>query len=63
MRYLTTSGFRQSYRVEIGYLQPLDNWDSIATSNQIDMPRREKLERPDIDLATIPVLPQFPTAR
>ena len=54
MHYLTTSGFHQSYRVEIGYFQPLDNWHSVATSNEIDMPRRGSVELADIDLATIP---------
>jgi len=54
MHYLTTSGFHQSYRVEIGYFQPLDTWHSVATSNEIDMPRRGSVELADIDLATIP---------
>ena len=54
MHYLTTSGFHQSYRVEIGYFQPLDSWHSVATSNEIDMPRRGGVELADIDLATIP---------
>jgi hypothetical protein len=54
MHYLTTSGSHQSYRVEIGYFQPLDSWHSVATSNEIDMPRRGSLELADIDLATIP---------
>jgi hypothetical protein len=54
MHYLTTSGFHQSYRVEIGYFQPLDSWHSVATSNEIDMPRRGSVELADIDLATIP---------
>src|SRR5262245_28643971 len=54
MHYLTTSGFHQSYRVEIGYFQPLDSWHSVATSNEIDMPLRGSVELADIDLATIP---------
>ena len=54
MHYLTTSGFHQSYRVEIGYFQPLGSWHSVATSNEIDMPRRGSVELADIDLATIP---------
>ena len=54
MHYVTTSGFHQSYRVEIGYFQPLGSWHSVATSNEIDMPRRGSVELADIDLATIP---------
>jgi len=40
--------------VEIGYFQPLDSWHSVATSNEIDMPRCGSVELADIDLATIP---------
>src|SRR5262245_49701694 len=54
MHYLTTSGFHQSYSLEIGYFQPLDSWHSVATSNEIDMPRHGSVELADIDLATIP---------
>jgi hypothetical protein len=54
MHYLTISGLHHSYRVEIGYFQPLDTWHSVATSGEVDMPRHRNAELADVDLATIP---------
>lgn len=54
MHYLTISGLRDSYRVEIGYFQPLDTWHSVATSDEVDVPRHRNAELADVDLATIP---------
>jgi hypothetical protein len=54
MHYLTISGLHGSYRVEIGYFQPLDSWHSVATSDEVDMPPHGNAELADVDLATIP---------
>ena len=54
MHYLTISGLRDSYRVEIGYFQPLETWHSVATSGKVDMPPHRNVEPADVDLATIP---------
>src|SRR5262245_25064267 len=31
MHYVTISGLHNAYRVEIGYFQPFDTWNSVAT--------------------------------
>jgi hypothetical protein len=54
MRYVTTSGLHNAYRVEIGYFQPFDAWNSVATSGDVEMPSQGSVELADVDLATIP---------
>jgi Domain of unknown function (DUF4912) len=54
MHYLTVSGLHDSYRVEIGYFHPFDSWQSVATSEKVEMPPHESVELADVDLATIP---------
>ena len=54
MHYLKTSGLHNPYRVEIGYFQPFDTWNSVATSVDIEMPSRGSVELANVDLATIP---------
>ena len=54
MHYVTISGLHNSYRVEIGYFQPLDTWHSVATSDEVEMPPQGSVELGDADLATIP---------
>jgi len=54
MHYLATSGFHKSYRVEIGYFEPLDVWHSLVISDEIEMPTHASVELSDVDLATIP---------
>jgi hypothetical protein len=43
-----------SYHVEIGYYQPADVWNSIATSKEVTMPRDSFAGYGDVDPATIP---------
>jgi hypothetical protein len=43
-----------AYHVEIGYYQPADAWNSIATSDKVTMPRDSFADYGDVDLATIP---------
>lgn len=43
-----------AYHVEIGYYQPADVWNSIATSKEVTMPRDSFAGYGDVDLATIP---------
>ena len=54
MHYLTISGTHNSYRVEIGYFQPIDTWNSVARSDQVEMPPQGSVALADVDLATIP---------
>jgi hypothetical protein len=54
LHYVTTSGLHNFYRVEIGYFQPCDDWHSVATSNEIEMPPQGSVEGTDVDLTTIP---------
>jgi hypothetical protein len=54
MHYVTISGSRKAYRVEIGYFQPFDTWHSVATSDEVEMPSQGSVEIADVDLATIP---------
>jgi len=43
-----------SYHVEVGYYQPADVWNSIATSNEVTMPRDSFADDGEVGLATIP---------
>jgi len=52
--YLTVSRPRNVYRVEIGYYQPRDVWNSVAISEEIATPPDSVAENMDVDLATIP---------
>jgi hypothetical protein len=54
MHYVKTSGLHNAYRVEIGYFQPFDTWNSVATSGDVEMPSQGSVELADVDLATIP---------
>ena len=54
MHYVKTSGLHNAYRVEIGYFQPFDTWNSVATSVDVEMPSQGRVELADVDLATIP---------
>ena len=51
---LAVSEPRSVYRVEIGYYQPEDVWNSVATSDAVTMPPDRVSESEDVDLATIP---------
>ena len=44
MHYVTISGLHSSYRVEIGYFQPLDTWHCVATSGEVEMPPQGSVE-------------------
>lgn len=52
--YVKTSGLHDAYRVEIGYFQPFDTWNSVATSGVVEMPSQGSAELANVDLATIP---------
>jgi hypothetical protein len=52
--YLTVSQPRGVYRVEIGYYQPEDVWNSVAISNEVTMPPDDIAQHADLDLVTIP---------
>ena len=54
MHYLTMSQRHRVCRIEIGYYQPADVWNSVATSNAIMMSSAEVSESEQVDLATIP---------
>lgn len=52
--FVTVSRPRGRYRVELGYYQPSDVWNSVATSEEVVMPVQEVVEKDNVDLATIP---------
>jgi hypothetical protein len=52
--YLTISEPRGAYRVEIGYYQPKDEWNSVATSEVVTMPPKDLSDNFRADVATIP---------
>jgi hypothetical protein len=54
MHYVKTSGMHNAYRLEIGYFQPFDTWNSVATSVDVGMPSQGSVEPANVDLATIP---------
>lgn len=45
---------RGTYRVEIGYYQPANEWHSITTSDEVIMPPESVSEKVDVDVATVP---------
>ena len=45
---------RGTYRVEIGYYQPANEWHSITTSDEVVMPPESVSEKVDVDVATVP---------
>ncbi len=53
--YLPVSQPRGVYRVEIGYYQPEDVWNSVAVSDEVVMPPDNVATGIDIDVATIPL--------
>jgi hypothetical protein len=54
MHYVTMSQRHRACRIEIGYYQPADVWNPVATSTQIAIPSAEISEAEDVDIATIP---------
>ena len=53
--FLTVSQQRGVYRVEVGYFQPEDVWNSVAISNEVMMPAEDIAQHADVDLVTIPL--------
>ena len=53
--YLPVSQPRGVYRVEIGYYQPEDVWNSVAVSDEITMPPDNVTADAEVDIATIPL--------
>src|SRR4029077_7246207 len=53
--FLTVSQHRGVYRVEVGYYQPEDVWNSVAISNEVTMPPDDIAQHADVDLATLPL--------
>ena len=52
--YLTVSEPREKYRLEIGYYQPEEVWNSVAKSDPVTMPPESVAQSVDVDVATIP---------
>jgi hypothetical protein len=52
--YIEVSRPNTLYHLEIGYYQPADVWNSVATSNDVTMPASHMSEDLDVDLAAIP---------
>ena len=53
--YIRLQKADQSYTAEIGFYQPADIWNSVASSAAVQMPSREIDEAKDADFATIPL--------
>jgi hypothetical protein len=53
--YITVSRPGGSYHIELGYYQPADIWNSVATSDEVMVPPDDFAEAADVDLATIPL--------
>ena len=53
--YLAVSQPRGVYRVEIGYYQPEDVWNSVAVSDEITMLPDNVTADAEVDIATIPL--------
>ena len=51
---IAVSQARSTYRVELGYYEPAQVWNSVATSDTIATPPDDVSESVDIDVATIP---------
>jgi hypothetical protein len=52
--YIEVSCPNTLYYLEIGYYQPADVWNSVATSNEVTMPASHMSKNLDVDLAAIP---------
>jgi len=52
--YLKVAQPHGAYRVEIGYYQPEEVWNCVATSEQVTMPPDRVSDKLDVDLATLP---------
>lgn len=52
--YLPVSRPRGTYRVEIGYYQPENQWHSVVRSEEVTMPPDQIADNAAIDVATIP---------
>jgi hypothetical protein len=51
---VAVSQARSSYRIELGYHEPADVWNSVALSDGIATPPDDVSENNEIDVATIP---------
>ena len=51
---VTVSHPGAAYRIEIGYYQPAETWQSVATSDEVTVPVDGTAENFDVDVATIP---------
>jgi hypothetical protein len=52
--YLKVSQQCEHYRVELGYYQPNQAWNSVAVSDEVAMPAEKVTENEEVDVATIP---------
>lgn len=51
---VAVSQARSTYRIEIGYHEPAEVWNSVATSEAIVTPPDDVAENAEIDVATVP---------
>ena len=52
--FLLVTQPKGDYQVELGFYNPADVWNSIATSERVTMPADSSSDNADIDLATVP---------
>ena len=51
---VAVSQARSTYRIELGYHEPAETWNSVATSDAIATPPDDVSENGEIDVATVP---------
>lgn len=51
---VAVSQARSTYRIELGYYEPAEAWNSVATSDGIATPPDDVSENDSIDVATVP---------
>ena len=52
--FVSVSQPKGAYQVEIGFYEPANVWNSIATSDMVTMPAATSSQNTDIDVATVP---------
>jgi hypothetical protein len=52
--YLSVAQPKGRYQVELGFYQPAQSWNSLASSDAVTMPADSSSENAEIDVATVP---------
>jgi hypothetical protein len=52
--FISVSEPKATYQVELGFYDPVDVWNSLASSEWVTMPADSSSENADLDVATVP---------